>query len=284
MKNLKEKCEQLVNAINTILFYSKDSLTRKTLEEEIDLADNITTNIDTIKASYNEWRDKVFDNYNKTYEIQKAIEESPDRQVKLTINVDVAELPNIVEKEKYQNIGDGGLSLNVDDNPVVGVSSDTMSLIDENNSHFGYVSGNMQDKLYKNQIGFFIGSSDFKETNIDPAIAYLLVPNNLFEVQSKDDTSKRLANAFKIELTNTINSFLQEDNGIDYDELVARLKSLIHYTDGIFSSRNLRLITPKNANYVTLLIGNDVSDRNNPKENNIAITFHKLDSIGEFDC
>lgn len=278
----KEKCEQLVNAINTILFYSKDSLTRKTLEEEMDLADNITTNIDTIEASYNEWRDKVFDNYNKTYEIQKAIEESPDRQVKLTISVDVTEIPNIVEKEKYQNIGDGGLSLNVDDNPVVGVSSDTMSLIDENNSHFGYVSGNMQGKLYKNQIGFFIGSSDFKETNIDPAIAYLLVPNNLFEVQSKDDTSKRLANAFKIELTNTINSFLQEDNGIDYDELVARLKSLIHYTDGIFSSRNLRLITPKKANYVTLLIGNDVSDRNNAKENNIAITFHKLDSIGEF--
>lgn len=278
----KEKCEQLVNAINTILFYSKDSLTRKTLEEEIDLADNITTNIDTIKASYNEWRDKVFDNYNKTYEIQKAIEESPDRQVKLTINVDVTEIPNIVGKEDYQNIGDGGLSLNVDDNPVVGVSSDTTSLIDENNSHFGYVSGNMQDKLYKNQIGFFIGSSDFKETNIDPAIAYLLVPNNLFEIQSKDDTSKRLANAFKIELTNTINSFLQEDNGISYDELVARLKSLIHYTDGIFSSRNLRLITPKNANYVTLLIGNDVSNRNNARENNIAITFHKLDSVGEF--
>lgn len=278
----KEKCEQLLNAINTILFYSKDSLTRKTLEEEIDLADNITTNMDTIKASYNEWRDKIFDNYNKTYEIQKAIEESPDRQVKLTINVDINELPNIVGKEDYQNIGDGGLSLNTEDNPIVGVSSDTTSLIDENNSHFGYVSGNMQTKLGKNQIGFFIGSSDFKETNIDPAIAYLLVPNNLFEVQSKDDTSKRLANAFKIELTNTINSFLQEDNGISYDELVARLKSLIHYTDGIFSSRNLRLITPKNANYVTLLIGNDVSNRNNAKENNIAITFHKLDSIGEF--
>ena len=278
----KEKCEQLLNAINTILFYSKDSLTRKTLEEEIDLADNITTNIDTIKASYNEWRDKVFDNYNKTYEIQKAIEESPDRQVKLTINVDINELPNIVGKEDYQNIGDGGLSLNIEDNPIVGVSSDSMSLIDENNSHFGYVSGNIPTKPSKNQIGFFIGSSDFKETNIDPAIAYLLVPNNLFEIQSKDDTSKRLANAFKIELTNTINSFLQEDNGISYDELVARLKSLIHYTDGIFSSRNLRLITPKNANYVTLLIGNDVSNRNNAKENNIAITFHKLDSIGEF--
>lgn len=278
----KEKCEQLLNAINTILFYSKDSLTRKTLEEEIDLADNITTNIDTIKTSYNEWRDKVFDNYNKTYEIQKAIEESPDRQVKLTISVDVNELPNIVEKEKYQNIGEGGLSLNTEDNPVVGVSSDSMSLIDENNSHFGYVSGNIPTKPSKNQIGFFIGSSNFKETNIDPAIAYLLVPNNLFEIQSKDDTSKRLANAFKIELTNTINSFLQEDNGISYDELVARLKSLIHYTDGIFSSRNLRLITPKKANYVTLLIGNDVSDRNNSKENNIAITFHRLDSIGEF--
>ena len=278
----KEKCEQLLNAINTILFYSKDSLTRKTLEEEIDLADNITTNIDTIKTSYNEWRDKIFDNYNKTYEIQKAIEESPDRQVKLTINVDVTELPNIVGKEEYQNIGDGGLSLNTEDNPVVGVSSDSMSLIDENNSHFGYVSGNIPTKPSKNQIGFFIGSSDFKETNIEPAIAYLLVPNNLFEIQSKDDTSKRLANAFKIELTNTINSFLQEDNGIDYDQLVARLKSLIHYTDGIFSSRNLRLITPKNANYVTLLIGNDVSNRNNAKENNIAITFHKLDSIGEF--
>ena len=278
----KEKCEQLLNAINIILFYSKDSLTRKTLEEEIDLADNITTNIDTIKASYNEWRDKVFDNYNKTYEIQKAIEESPDRQVKLTISVDVNELPNIVEKEKYQNIGEGGLSLNTEDNPVVGVSSDSMSLIDENNSHFGYVSGNIPTKPSKNQIGFFIGSSNFKETNIDPAIAYLLVPNNLFEIQSKDDISKRLANAFKIELTNTINSFLQEDNGINYDELVVRLKSLIHYTDGIFSSRNLRLITPKNANYVTLLIGNDVSNRNNAKENNIAITFHKLDSIGEF--
>lgn len=278
----KEKCEQLLNAINTILFYSKDSLTRKTLEEEIDLADNITTNIDTIKASYNEWRDKIFDNYNKTYEIQKAIEESPDRQVKLTISVDINELPNIVGKEDYQNIGDGGLSLNTEDNPIVGVSSDIMSLIDENNSHFGYVSGNMQSKLGKNQIGFFIGSNDFKETNIDPAIAYLLVPNNLFEVQSKDDTSKRLANAFKIELTNTINSFLQEDNGISYDELVDRLKSLIHYRDGIFSSRNLRLITTKEANSITLLIGNDVSNRNNTKENNIAITFHKLDSIGEF--
>ena len=278
----KEKCEQLLNAINTILFYSKDSLTRKTLEEEIDLADNITTNINTIQASYNEWRDKIFDNYNKTYEIQKAIEESPDRQVKLTISVDINELPNIVGKEEYQNIGDGGLSLNVEDNPIVGVSSDNITLIDENNSHFGYVSGNIPTKLGKNQIGFFIGSSDFKETNIEPAIAYLLVPNNLFEIQSKDDVSKRLANAFKIELTNTINSFLQEDNGISYDELVARLKSLIHYTDGIFSSRNLRLITPKNANYVTLLIGNDVSNRDNAKENNIAITFHKLDSIGEF--
>ena len=278
----KEKCEQLLNAINTILFYSKDSLTRKTLEEEIDLADNITTNINTIKASYNEWRDKVFDNYNKTYEIQKAIEESPDRQVKLTINVDVNELPNIVGKEDYQNIGDGGLSLNVDDNPVVGVSSDNISLIDENNSHFGYVSSNIPTKLGKNQIGFFIGNSNFKETNIDPAIAYLLVPNNLFEIQSKDDVSKRLANAFKIELTNTINSFLQEDNGISYDELVARLKSLIHYTDGIFSSRNLRLITTKEANSITLLIGNDVSNRNNARENNIAITFHKLDSVGEF--
>ena len=278
----KEKCEQLLNAINIILFYSKDSLTRKTLEEEIDLADNITTNIDTIKASYNEWKDKIFDNYNKTYEIQKAIEESPDRQVKLTISVDINELPNIVGKEEYQNIGDGGLSLNTEDNPIVGVSSDNITLIDENNSHFGYVSGNIPTKVGKNQIGFFIGSSDFKETNIDPAIAYLLVPNNLFEIQSKDDISKRLANSFKIELTNTINSFLQEDNGISYDELVARLKSLIHYTDGIFSSRNLRLITPKNANYVTLLIGNDVSDRNNAKENNIAITFHRLDSIGEF--
>ena len=104
----------------------------------------------------------------------------------------------------------------------------------------------------------------------------------MFEIQSKDDISKRLANAFKIELTNTINSFLQEDNGISYDELVDRLKSLIHYTNGIFSSKNLRLITTKEANSITLLIGNDVSNRNNARENNIAITFHKLDSIGEF--
>ena len=30
------------------------------------------------------------------------------------------------------------------------------------------------------------------------------------------------------------------------------------------------------------MIGNDVSNRNNSRENNIAITFHKLDSVGEF--
>ena len=279
----REKVEQLINTVNNILFYEKDSLVRETIEEDMELSDSITANINTIRDSYNVWRTKVFQNYNQTYELQKAIEETQEKKIKLKLDVDVIEVPNLVSsRDQYQDIGEKGLAMNITENPIVGVSSNKMQLVDENGEVFGDITPQLPFSPNVNQIGFFIGKEEYRKQGIPPTIAYLIRPNNLFETDSTNNVAKELANAFKVELTNIITQFLNTDKGgISFDELSKRLNALLNFRNGIFSSRNIKLIQKENSNAITLIIGDDTNKRDDAnKKDNIAITFYKTNNDG----
>ena len=279
----REKVEQLINTVNNILFYEKDSLVRETIEEDMELSDSITANINTIRDSYNVWRTKVFQNYNQTYELQKAIEETQEKKIKLKLDVDVIEVPNLVSsRDQYQDIGEKGLAMNITENPIVGVSSNKMQLVDENGEVFGDITPQLPFSPNANQIGFFIGKEEYRKQGIPPTIAYLIRPNNLFETDSTNNVAKELANAFKVELTNIITQFLNTDKGgISFDELSKRLNALLNFRNGIFSSRNIKLIQKENSNAITLIIGDDTNKRDDAnKKDNIAITFYKTNNDG----
>lgn len=279
----REKVEQLINTVNNILFYEKDSLVRETIEEDMELSDNITANINTIRDSYNAWRTKVFQNYNQTYELQKAIEETQDNKIKLKLDVDVVEVPNLVNgRDQYQDIGEKGLAMNTAENPIVGVSSNKMHLVDENGNVFGNINPQLPFSPNSNQIGFFIGKEENRKQGVPPTIAYLIRPNNLFETDSTNDVARELAKAFKVELTNIITQFLNTgQGGISFDELSKRFNALLNFRDGIFSSRNIKLIQNNNKNSITLVIGDDTNKRDDKnKTDNIAITFYKTNTDG----
>lgn len=279
----REQVEQLINTVNNILFYEKDSLVRETIEEDMELSDSITANINTIRDSYNVWRTKVFQNYNQTYELQKAIEETQEKKIKLKLDVDVIEVPNLVSsRDQYQDIGEKGLAMNITENPIVGVSSNKMQLVDENGEVFGDITPQLPFSPNVNQIGFFIGKEEYRKQGIPPTIAYLIRPNNLFETDSTNNVAKELANAFKVELTNIITQFLNTDKGgISFDELSKRLNALLNFRNGIFSSRNIKLIQKENSNAITLIIGDDTNKRDDAnKKDNIAITFYKTNNDG----
>lgn len=279
----REKVEQLINTVNNILFYEKDSLVRETIEEDMELSDSITANINTIRDSYNVWRTKVFQNYNQTYELQKAIEETQEKKIKLKLDVDVIEVPNLVSsRDQYQDIGEKGLAMNITENPIVGVSSNKMQLVDENGEVFGDITPQLPFSPNVNQIGFFIGKEEYRKQGIPPTIAYLIRPNNLFETDSTNNVARELANAFKVELTNIITQFLNTDKGgISFDELSKRLNALLNFRNGIFSSRNIKLIQKENSNAITLIIGDDTNKRDDAnKKDNIAITFYKTNNDG----
>lgn len=279
----REKVEQLINTVNNILFYEKDSLVRETIEEDMELSDSITANINTIRDSYNVWRTKVFQNYNQTYELQKAIEETQEKKIKLKLDVDIIEVPNLVSsRDQYQDIGEKGLAMNITENPIVGVSSNKMQLVDENGEVFGDITPQLPFSPNVNQIGFFIGKEEYRKQGIPPTIAYLIRPNNLFETDSTNNVAKELANAFKVELTNIITQFLNTDKGgISFDELSKRLNALLNFRNGIFSSRNIKLIQKENSNAITLIIGDDTNKRDDAnKKDNIAITFYKTNNDG----
>ena len=279
----REKVEQLINTVNNILFYEKDSLVRETIEEDMELSDSITANINTIRDSYNVWRTKVFQNYNQTYELQKAIEDTQEKKIKLKLDVDVIEVPNLVSsRDQYQDIGEKGLAMNITENPIVGVSSNKMQLVDENGEVFGDITPQLPFSPNVNQIGFFIGKEEYRKQGIPPTIAYLIRPNNLFETDSTNNVAKELANAFKVELTNIITQFLNTDKGgISFDELSKRLNALLNFRNGIFSSRNIKLIQKENSNAITLIIGDDTNKRDDAnKKDNIAITFYKTNNDG----
>lgn len=279
----REKVEQLINTVNNILFYEKDSLVRETIEEDMELSDSITANINTIRDSYNVWRTKVFQNYNQTYELQKAIEETQEKKIKLKLDVDIIEVPNLVSsRDQYQDIGEKGLAMNITENPIVGVSSNKMQLVDENGEVFGDITPQLPFSPNVNQIGFFIGKEEYRKQEIPPTIAYLIRPNNLFETDSTNNVARELANAFKVELTNIITQFLNTDKGgISFDELSKRLNALLNFRNGIFSSRNIKLIQKENSNAITLIIGDDTNKRDDAnKKDNIAITFYKTNNDG----
>ena len=279
----REKVEQLINTVNNILFYEKDSLVRETIEEDMELSDSITANINTIRDSYNVWRTKVFQNYNQTYELQKAIEETQEKKIKLKLDVDIIEVPNLVSsRDQYQDIGEKGLAMNITENPIVGVSSNKMQLVDENGEVFGDITPQLPFSPNVNQIGFFIGKEEYRKQGIPPTIAYLIRPNNLFETDSTNNVARELANAFKVELTNIITQFLNTDKGgISFDELSKRLNALLNFRNGIFSSRNIKLIQKENSNAITLIIGDDTNKRDDAnKKDNIAITFYKTNNDG----
>ena len=279
----REKVEQLINTVNNILFYEKDSLVRETIEEDMELSDSITANINTIRDSYNVWRTKVFQNYNQTYELQKAIEETQEKKIKLKLDVDIIEVPNLVSsRDQYQDIGEKGLAMNITENPIVGVSSNKMQLVDENGEVFGDITPQLPFSPNVNQIGFFIGKEEYRKQGIPPTIAYLIRPNNLFETDSTNNVARELANAFKVELTNIITQFLNTGKGgISFDELSKRLNALLNFRNGIFSSRNIKLIQKENSNAITLIIGDDTNKRDDAnKKDNIAITFYKTNNDG----
>lgn len=93
---------QLINDICAILFYKKGFNPNNLTNQG---TNTLSLDKKTIAANYELWKEKVFNNYKQTYELQKQIF-NKNADTKVVLNVDYFVLPNPVPENERINIGD----------------------------------------------------------------------------------------------------------------------------------------------------------------------------------
>lgn len=214
-KNSQQRARNILASVSSILFYDYSQEGDPSNED----IDTFATDTKTLNERYESWRQKVHDNYIKTYDITKN---SDDANKEIEINSDVPLTPvlNYLENDERVNIAEAGFEVNKYDNegnenpgytPLVYVDY-SGNLIGEDGTNYGKAD----TSIAPHSMGFLVNNE-----NGNPLVAYF---NDSLELNDTD-----FAEQVKFELKKIINLQLvrsREDKDV-YDEIYNKLLELI---------------------------------------------------------
>lgn len=251
---------KLANDINKILFYG----TRDDIDTNLDISNN------AMRIFYNDWKNKVNDNYTHTYELQKALEENSGQIVNIDVNIPVINLAHT--DEQNNNIADIS-SIDVDPNgntPLIMVLNGKYT--DENgNSNYSGIPDFKTEQNYS--IGFVLDQDRGTTT-----VGYL---NKAIPFDANNNENKKLLTALKGEIETLMmmqyNRLGNDNEAAIFDEIKTRLLDLFS-NGGLFNFPNITVVADRNNNFISIIYKKN--KRDNQERGIPLITFFRTDRQG----
>lgn len=248
--------KRIISPLNGILFYNYRSQNNK-----------ISLDKDSLYLSYYDYIQSVWDNYNRTYDLQTQLEDTGKVDYEITLqSLDSSNLEWLYDSDKHNSIGDLGLGKAVKEKSLDGKTRHPVILfnnvtegIDENGNY------------YNNPATFMPGSYGIvlENKNGSPIIA-------LFNGTNKVAVSPKLYKGVQIELANIVNNYFAKKNksAVDFDNLYNQLSSIFSYgSNSIFKG----IVVSKDSTGVHLL--RQYKDNNGVVKYERIITFKKFADV-----
>lgn len=248
--------KRIISPLNGIIFYNYRSQNNKVFLDK-----------ESLYLSYYNYIQSVWNNYNRTYDLQTQLEDSGKVDYEITLqSLDSSELEWLYDSSKENDIGNLGLgkavrekSLNGKTRHPVIMFTNVTEGVDENGNH------------YNNPATFMPGSYGMvlENKNGSPIVA-------LFNGTNKVAQSKELYKGVYNELTKIVNDYFAKKNksSIDFDNLYNQLSSIFSYgSNSIFKG----IIISKDSTGVHLL--RQYKDKQGVVKYERIITFKKFADV-----
>ena len=250
---------KLARDISSILFYGHDFDSSDPTNYSVD---TMALDANTMRERYDQWKQKVYSNYVRTYELQKGL---TGQDSKVDINVNAAyytTLNTVSDPNQYPNIADAGFD--VDKNspnytPLVMVNTEG-HLIDEDGNDYGLADISIGNY----STGFLVHNKD--------DVKYVAYFNRAQELHGGDlykAVRSEIANLITKQLYNTVT----DTHDANFDEIVNKLIELFNPKGAfIFNNFKTTLLVDKAKSFATIAVTDNAGNKTN------LITFYLRDS------
>jgi hypothetical protein len=251
---------RLAEDISKVLFYA-DGYAENNVASEVN---DFAVDSYTLRERYKTWKDKVYDNYTHTYELQKAINNNENKSATINVNVGFVTRLNEAPEDSQPNIADQ------DFNPIPNTDGYTPfvyysngKLVDEYGNDYGYAPSGFGDY----SMGFIVHTD-----GIQSFIAACRTTANVKNTKMHKAVIAEVADIITAQINN-INNSNHADN---FNVVKERLEELFG-PGGLFYFGNINLVTDSNERFITIQYkqgrGKDA------KYTNIT-TFHSINKDG----
>lgn len=251
---------RLAEDISKVLFYA-DGYAENNVASEVN---DFAVDSYTLRERYKTWKDKVYDNYTHTYELQKAINNNENKTADINVNVGFVTRLNEAPEDSQPNITDQ------DFNPIPNTDGYTPfvyysngKLVDEYGNDYGYAPSGFGDY----SMGFIVHTD-----GVQSFIAACRTTANVKNTKIHKAVIAEVTDIITAQINNINNS-----NYVDnFNVIKERLEELFG-PGGLFYFGNINLVTDSNERFITIQYkqgrGKDA------KYTNIA-TFHSINKDG----
>jgi hypothetical protein len=251
---------RLAEDISKVLFYA-DGYAENNVASEVN---DFAVDSYTLRERYKTWKDKVYDNYTHTYELQKAINNNENKSATINVNVGFVTRLNEAPEDSQPNIADQ------DFNPIPNTDGYTPfvyysngKLVDEYGNDYGYAPSGFGDY----SMGFIVHTD-----GVQSFIAACRTTANVKNTKMHKAVIAEVADIITAQINN-INNSNHADN---FNVVKERLEELFGL-GGLFYFGNINLVTDSNERFITIQYkqgrGKDA------KYTNIT-TFHSINKDG----
>ena len=251
---------RLAEDISKVLFYA-DGYAENNVASEVN---DFAVDSYTLRERYKTWKDKIYDNYTHTYELQKAINNDENKTATINVNVSFVTRLNEALKDSQPNIADQ------DFNPIPNTDGYTPfvyysngKLVDEYGNDYGYAPSGFGDY----SMGFIVHTD-----GIQSFIAACRTTVNVKNTKIHKAVIAEVADIITAQINNVNNS-----NHVDNFNVVKERLEELFGPGGLFYFGNINLVTDSNERFITIQYkqgrGKDA------KYTNIA-TFHSINKDG----
>jgi hypothetical protein len=251
---------RLAEDISKVLFYA-DGYAENNVASEVN---DFAVDSYTLRERYKTWKDKVYDNYTHTYELQKAINNNENKSATINVNVGFVTRLNEAPEDSQPNIADQ------DFNPIPNTDGYTPfvyysngKLVDEYGNDYGYAPSGFGDY----SMGFIVHTD-----GVQSFIAACRTTANVKNTKMHKAVIAEVADIITAQINN-INNSNHADN---FNVVKERLEELFG-PGGLFYFGNINLVTDSNERFITIQYkqgrGKDA------KYTNIT-TFHSINKDG----
>lgn len=251
---------RLAEDISKVLFYA-DGYAENNVASEVN---DFAVDSYTLRERYKTWKDKVYDNYTHTYELQKAINNNENKSATVNVNVGFVTRLNEAPEDSQPNIADQ------DFNPIPNTDGYTPfvyysngKLVDEYGNDYGYAPSGFGDY----SMGFIVHTD-----GVQSFIAACRTTANVKNTKIHKAVIAEVADIITAQINNINNS-----NHVDNFNVVKERLEELFGPGGLFYFGNINLVTDSNERFITIQYkqgrGKDT------KYTNIA-TFHSINKDG----
>lgn len=252
-----EQAETIATAIANILFYDQPF---SGIDGVNSVKNTLAFDKNSMRARYDEWKEKVRVNYTKTYELQKALTEQQNErdkktrktkegtstaEVTINLNVGYITVPNIINNsENYINVEEADFELDPDAKsqirpytPLVMVKNH--KLINEKGEEIGYTD------MENYSIGYLVHDEDGVQH-----VAYCISAEQIKGSTLESDVKKEIANLIQKQLNNVD----VKNHTNNFNDIKTRILELFG-TGGLLRLSNIRIqmnTNKDNASIITI--------------------------------